>query len=116
MVKHTGLLSSSSTSFLQQKLQLRAPYVVPLNILQVYCLQTLRAIEAGKSVEDCMQGCVHLIRGRPLRGASPAILGLCGIRSGVCVAALGMERQKLRGAVDFLSVCAYVRACCPSYG
>ena len=35
VVKHTGLLSSSSTSFLQQKLQLRAPYVAPLNILQV---------------------------------------------------------------------------------
>ena len=35
IMKHSGLLSSSSTAFLQQKLQLRAPYVAPLNILQV---------------------------------------------------------------------------------
>lgn len=34
-MKHSRLLSSSSTAFLQQKLQLRAPYVAPLNILQV---------------------------------------------------------------------------------
>ena len=34
-MKHKRLLSSSSTAFLQQKLQLRAPYVAPLNILQV---------------------------------------------------------------------------------
>lgn len=34
VVKHSRLLSSSSTAFLQQKLQLRAPYVAPLNILQ----------------------------------------------------------------------------------
>ena len=37
VVKHTGLLSSSSTAFLQSKLALRAPYVVPLNILQARC-------------------------------------------------------------------------------
>lgn len=35
VVKHTGLLSSSSTALLQSKLALRAPYVAPLNILQV---------------------------------------------------------------------------------
>ena len=35
VMKHSRLLSSSSTAFLQQKLQLRAPYVAPLNILQV---------------------------------------------------------------------------------
>lgn len=33
-MKHSRLLSSTSTAFLQQKLQLRAPYVAPLNILQ----------------------------------------------------------------------------------
>lgn len=32
---HKGLLQGSGTSFLLQKLQLRAPYVTPLNILQV---------------------------------------------------------------------------------
>ena len=52
VMKHSRLLSSSSTAFLQQKLQLRAPYVAPLNILQVSCLKTLRAIEAGKSVDE----------------------------------------------------------------
>lgn len=52
VMKHKGLLSSSSTAFLQQKLQLRAPYVAPLNILQVYCLKTLRDLESGKEVED----------------------------------------------------------------
>lgn len=36
-MKHSRLLSSTSTAFLQQKLQLRAPYVAPLNILQVCC-------------------------------------------------------------------------------
>ena len=34
VVKHSRLLSSSSTAVLQQKLQLREPYVTPLNILQ----------------------------------------------------------------------------------
>ena len=52
VMKHPGLLSSSSTAFLQQKLQLRAPYVAPLNILQVYCLKTLRALESGTRVEE----------------------------------------------------------------
>ncbi|KAL6776785.1 PEPCL1 [Auxenochlorella protothecoides x Auxenochlorella symbiontica] len=52
VMKHKGLLSSSSTAFLQQKLQLRAPYVAPLNILQVYCLKTIRDIEAGKEVDE----------------------------------------------------------------
>lgn len=52
VVKHPGLLSSQSTAFLQQKLQLRAPYVAPLNILQVYCLKTLREVAAGKSVDE----------------------------------------------------------------
>ncbi|GAB4814757.1 hypothetical protein N2152v2_001803 [Parachlorella kessleri] len=73
VVKHTGLLSSSSTSFLQQKLQLRAPYVAPLNILQVYCLRTLRAIEAGKSVEEFMDG--ELPDGEPLQLMSRGISG-----------------------------------------
>lgn len=52
VVKHPGLLSSQSTAFLQQKLQLRAPYVAPLNILQVYCLKALRDIANGKSVDE----------------------------------------------------------------
>lgn len=39
VMKHSRLLSSSSTAFLQQKLQLRAPYVAPLNILQVRAVQ-----------------------------------------------------------------------------
>ena len=52
VMKHSGLLSSQSTAFLQQKLQLRAPYVAPLNILQVYCLKALREVAAGKSVDD----------------------------------------------------------------
>lgn len=52
IMKHKGLLSSSSTAFLQQKLQLRAPYVAPLNVLQVYCLRTIRDIEAGKEVAE----------------------------------------------------------------
>ena len=37
---HKGLLQSIGTRFLQQKLQLRAPYVTPLNILQV-CIPSL---------------------------------------------------------------------------
>ncbi|KAL0034136.1 hypothetical protein WJX79_011096 [Trebouxia sp. C0005] len=48
---HKGLLQSSSTRFLQQKLQLRAPYVTPLNVLQVYCLKSIRAIEAGEKID-----------------------------------------------------------------
>jgi phosphoenolpyruvate carboxylase len=52
VVKHPGLLSSQSTAFLQQKLQLRAPYVAPLNILQVYCLKAIREVAAGKSVDE----------------------------------------------------------------
>ena len=44
-MKHSRLLSSSSTAFLQQKLQLRAPYVAPLHILQVgaRCTVMMRA-------------------------------------------------------------------------
>ncbi|KDD75970.1 phosphoenolpyruvate carboxylase [Helicosporidium sp. ATCC 50920] len=42
VMKRPGLLSSSSTALLQQKLQLRAPYVAPLNILQSACLCALR--------------------------------------------------------------------------
>lgn len=48
---HKGLLQSTGTRFLQQKLQLRAPYVTPLNILQVYCLKAIRAIEAGERID-----------------------------------------------------------------
>lgn len=48
---HKGLLQSIGTRFLQQKLQLRAPYVTPLNILQVYCLKSIRAIEAGEKID-----------------------------------------------------------------
>lgn len=51
VMKRNQLLSSSSTALLQQKLQLRAPYVAPLNILQVYALQILRQIEAGTPPE-----------------------------------------------------------------
>jgi len=54
VMKHSGLLSAQSTAFLQQKLQLRAPYVAPLNILQVYCLKTLREVEAGRPLEEIM--------------------------------------------------------------
>ena len=35
VVKHSGLLQSANTAMLQQKLQLRTPYVTPLNLLQV---------------------------------------------------------------------------------
>jgi phosphoenolpyruvate carboxylase len=56
VMKHSGLLSSQSTAFLQAKLQLRAPYVAPLNILQVYCLKTLRQVEAGRPVEEVAVG------------------------------------------------------------
>lgn len=52
VMKHPGLLSSQSTAFLQQKLQLRAPYVAPLNILQVYCLKILRSVENGTPIEE----------------------------------------------------------------
>ncbi|KAL4538926.1 hypothetical protein Ndes2526B_g02798 [Nannochloris sp. 'desiccata'] len=52
VMKHSGLLSSQSTAFLQQKLQLRAPYVAPLNILQVYCLKTLREVATGMPVDE----------------------------------------------------------------
>lgn len=55
VMKHPGLLSSTSTAFLQQKLQLRAPYVAPLNILQVYCLKALRSVESGTPVEEVMK-------------------------------------------------------------
>jgi len=55
VMKHPGLLSSQSTAFLQQKLQLRAPYVAPLNILQVYSLQILRSVDEGKSIEDFVE-------------------------------------------------------------
>jgi phosphoenolpyruvate carboxylase len=56
VMKHSGLLSSQSTAFLQQKLQLRAPYVAPLNILQVYCLKTLREVAAGKPLDELFKG------------------------------------------------------------
>jgi len=56
VMKHSGLLSSQSTAFLQQKLQLRAPYVAPLNILQVYCLKLLRAVDSGASVDELAEG------------------------------------------------------------
>lgn len=44
---HRGLLCDKDTQVLQQKLALRAPYVTPLNVLQVHCLKSLRALEAG---------------------------------------------------------------------
>ncbi|KAK9814631.1 hypothetical protein WJX72_009042 [[Myrmecia] bisecta] len=47
---HAGLLESASTRFLQQKLALRAPYVTPLNVLQVYCLKAARAFAAGEAL------------------------------------------------------------------
>lgn len=49
VVGHKGLLESALTSFLQQKIALRAPYVTPLNLLQVYCLKAIRAIESGQA-------------------------------------------------------------------
>ena len=59
-MKHSRLLSSSSTAFLQQKLQLRAPYVAPLNILQVgaRCAVMMRA------------GCALVLNGDRLKGGS----------------------------------------------
>ncbi len=51
IMKHPGLLSSQATAFLQSKLQLRAPYVAPLNILQVYSLKIIREVESGKEIE-----------------------------------------------------------------
>ena len=56
VMKHAGLLSSQSTAFLQQKLQLRAPYVAPLNILQAYCLKQLREIESGRPIDELSAG------------------------------------------------------------
>ena len=56
VMKHAGLLSSQSTAFLQQKLQLRSPYVAPLNILQAYCLKQLRDIESGRPIEEMAVG------------------------------------------------------------
>ena len=44
---HRDLLCDKDTQVLQQKLALRAPYVTPLNVMQVHCLKTLRALEAG---------------------------------------------------------------------
>jgi phosphoenolpyruvate carboxylase len=44
---HRDLLCDKDTQVLQQKLALRAPYVTPLNVLQVHCLKSLRALEAG---------------------------------------------------------------------
>ena len=44
---HRDLLCDKDTQVLQQKLALRAPYVTPLNVLQVHCLKALRALEAG---------------------------------------------------------------------
>ena len=35
VMNHSGLLEAQATSMLQQKLALRAPYVTPLNVLQV---------------------------------------------------------------------------------
>ena len=51
IMKHPGLLSSQATAFLQSKLQLHAPYVAPLNILQVYSLKIIREVESGKEIE-----------------------------------------------------------------
>ncbi|CAK0740175.1 hypothetical protein CVIRNUC_001230 [Coccomyxa viridis] len=48
---HKRLLESHDDVMLLQKIQLRAPYVTPLNVLQVYCLKALRAIEAGHGID-----------------------------------------------------------------
>jgi len=44
---HRGLLSDAATRDLQERLALRAPYMTPLNVLQVHCLRTLRSIAKG---------------------------------------------------------------------
>jgi len=44
---HRGLLSDAGTRDLQECLALRAPYMTPLNVLQVHCLRTLRSLAKG---------------------------------------------------------------------
>lgn len=48
---HNSLLEAGHSTLLQQKLSLRAPYVTPLNILQVYCLKAVRALDDGHEVD-----------------------------------------------------------------
>ena len=47
---HEGLLRSPKTATLQERISLRAPYITPLNILQVIHLKNLR--EYNKGGED----------------------------------------------------------------
>ncbi len=51
VMQHSQLLESNDDAILLQKIQLRAPYVTPLNVLQVYCLKALRAIESGQGID-----------------------------------------------------------------
>ena len=51
VMQHKQLLESNDDTILLQKIQLRAPYVTPLNVLQVYCLKALRAIESGQGID-----------------------------------------------------------------
>ncbi|QDZ20230.1 phosphoenolpyruvate carboxylase [Chloropicon primus] len=44
---HEGLLVTSKTSTLQEKISLRAPYITPLNILQVINLKNMRDCHEG---------------------------------------------------------------------
>ncbi|EIE27459.1 PEPCase 1 [Coccomyxa subellipsoidea C-169] len=52
VMDHKKLLETNDDVMLQQKLALRAPYITPLNILQVYCLKALRAMESGQGIDS----------------------------------------------------------------
>jgi phosphoenolpyruvate carboxylase len=44
---HRGLLSDASSRDLRERLALRAPYMTPLNVMQVHCLRILRGLAKG---------------------------------------------------------------------
>ena len=48
---HRGLLSDAGSRDLQERLALRAPYMTPLNVLQVHCLRTLRTLAKSEGGE-----------------------------------------------------------------
>lgn len=56
IMKHKGLLNTAATSLLKQKIALRGPYVLPLNVMQVHCLKMLRQLENGEDVSEEVKG------------------------------------------------------------
>ncbi|KAK9845098.1 hypothetical protein WJX74_010567 [Apatococcus lobatus] len=58
VIGHKKVLQSKETKFLQQKIQLRSPYVTPLNIMQVVCLKAVRQLEKTGKLEDKRQSYV----------------------------------------------------------